>query len=48
MKKSIKFTNLVHVSVSSLTKLYANNLTHDTRTRYILLNLTANLETKVA
>ena len=43
----IKPTNFFCVSVSALAKLCANAFVHNQRTTYMLLNLTANLDTEV-
>ena len=43
----INSTSLVHLSVSTLTKLCANILLLDARTRYIVLHLVAYLDRNI-
>ena len=47
VKDFINSTNLVRASISALTKISTNTFIHNARTRYMLLNLVAKLDTNV-
>ena len=47
MRGFINYTNLIRALVNALRKLCVNTLIHNTRTKYMLLDLAAKLNTKV-